>query len=214
MADPNDNLGVGGGIPPASPLGGASLEAEEKAMRKGKGRMLVGMVVAVVAAIALLIGFMASGGEDETYSTFGQNINGLKEAHFDQFWACALRGVNLADVRDNAALQSQIHVRAGQGGARYAAQVREQCMEKLAELRPKLDALIPPEDMRADVNALAEASSQLRSAWANFIAYLEADEGYSEETATEPITNIARAWYDWKRLHGAINTKLRERLGR
>lgn len=212
-SDPNDNLGVGGGMPPMSPLGGPSLEAEEKAMRKGKGRMLAGMIVAGLVAVSLLVVFMASGGENEAYSNFGQNINRVKGT-FDQFWGCSLRGVNLRDITDNAALQAQIERRAQQGGARYAAQVREQCIEQLGTLRPELDALIPPEDMQADVNALAEASSQLRSAWVNFIAYLETDEGYDPETAHEPITNIARAWYDWKRIHSQINANVREKLGR
>ena len=213
MGDANDNLGVGGGQPPQGPLGGPGLDAEEKAMRKGKGRMLAGMITAVVVAVVLAVVFMASGGEAEAYRNFGRNINGLKQAHFDQFWACALRGVNPAQVNDNEALQSQIHVRSLQGNKRYAEHVRDECMPKLQELRPKLDALIPPEEMQPKVRELGEAASALRSAWSNYIAYLETDDGYDEDTAQEPITNIARGWYDFKRVHGEINSEIRDKIG-
>jgi hypothetical protein len=213
MADPDENLGVGGGTPPMSPLGGPSLEAEEKAMRKGKGRMLAAMIVAVVAALALFFFYLTSGGENEAYRNLGQRVNGLKQEHFDQFWGCALRGVNLGTITDNASLTGQLDRRMMQGGPRYAVQVRDECMDKLAPLRQELDSLIPPEDMQADVNAMAEAASQQRSAWANLIAYLESDEGYDPDTAGEPITQVARAWYDFKRAHSAINAKIREKIG-
>lgn len=214
MGDANENLGAGGGQPPMGPLGGPSLDAEEKAMRKGKGRMLAGMITAVVAVIALAVVFLASGGEAEAYRQFGRNINGLEQEHFDQFWGCALRGVNLADIRDNEALMAQIDLRGVQGGKRYVAHVRDNCMEHLSELRPKLDALIPPEDMRQDVNQLAEATSQLRSAWSNFIAHVDSADSYDSEAAREPITQIARGWYDFRRIHGRINSKIREKIGR
>lgn len=213
MVDPNDNLGLGGGQPPMSPLGGPSLEAEEKAMRKGKGRMLAAMILAVVAALALAILFLASGGEAEAYRTFGRNINGLKQEHFDQFWGCALRGENVSDITDNAALMSQIDRRALQGGDRYVAQVRDECLGKLGDLRPKLVALIPPEGMAQDVDQLAEATSQLQSAWSNFISHVETAESYSSEAAEAPITQIARGWYDFKRIHSGLNSKIREKIG-
>lgn len=213
MGDANENLGVGGGRPPMSPLGGPSLDAEEKAMRKGKGRMLAGMIAAVVAAVVLAVVFLASGGEAEAYRQFGRNVNGLKQEHFDQFWGCALRGENLADINDNEALMAQIDLRGVQGSKRYVAHVRDDCMENLAELRSKLDALIPPEDMQGDVNELAEATSQLRSAWSNFIAHVDSAETYDSDAAREPITQIARGWYDFRRVHAQINSTIREKIG-
>lgn len=213
MGDANENLGVGGGQPPMGPLGGPSLDAEEKAMRKGKGRMLAGMIAAVVAAVVLAVVFLASGGEAEAYRQFGRNINGMKQEHFDQFWGCALRGENISEIRDNAALMDEIDQRGVQGSKRYVAQVRDQCMETLSGLRPKLDALIPPEDMQDDVNQLAEATSQLRSAWSNFIAHVDSADSYDSDAAREPITQIARAWYDFKRIHSQLNAKVREKIG-
>ena len=53
MADPNQN--PGGGLGPPGPLGGPSLDAEEKAMRSGRGRMLAVMILAVVAAVGGLV---------------------------------------------------------------------------------------------------------------------------------------------------------------
>lgn len=100
-----------------------------------------------------------------------------------------------------------------QGSKRYVAQVRDDCLPKLAELRPKLDTLIPPEDMQADVTQLAEATSQLRSAWSNFIAAVEASESYDPDANRDAISQIARGWYDFKRSHSQINSKIRERIG-
>lgn len=212
MADPNENLGVGGGMPPLGPVG--SLEAEEKALKKGKGRMLAGMIVAAIAAVAFLVWYMSSGGED-AYGTFGRNINGYDQQYFDQFWGCSLQGVDLRNIRTNDDLRGEIHERAARGGPRYAAHVRERCMPKLAEMEPKLTALIPPEDMAAKLTELNETVQRLRAAWGDFAGYLENLEGgYDEDDADEKVGQIARAWYDYSRTHNELNRSVREKLGR
>jgi hypothetical protein len=214
--DPNDNLGVGDGTPPLNPLGGASFEAEEQAMRSGKGRMLAAMIGFGVLAVAGIVAMLALGGEDEEYSKFGRNINGLRQEHFDVFWGCSLRGVNLADVRTNQDLMAQINRRATNGKARYGRQVRDNCLPQLTELEPKLRALITPEDMQEQVNELASSTEQLRASWSGFIAHLETlqDQPYDEDVAAEHVTNITKGWFDYRTTHNDLNKAVKAKLGR
>ncbi len=215
MSDPNDNMGVGGGQMPLGPV--ASMEADSKAMKSGRGRMLAAMIGSVVLAVIALIAYMASGGETEMYSQFGRNINGLRTNNFDVFWGCALRGENLGDINDNTALMAAINRRAANGRGNYARHVRDECMETLAELEPALQALIPPPEMQEKVRELEGAVGQGRSAWSGYIAYLEGipeGEGYDEEDASEHVTAVARSWYDYRRLHNELNGMIAEKLDR
>ena len=216
MSDPNDNLGVGGGMPPINPLGGPSLEAEEKAIRSGKGRMMAGMIVAVIIAAVGIVFVVASGGEDDTWSNFGRSVNGFRQTQFNPFWGCALRGANLDDIRNNSDLAAQIHRRASQGRARYARHVRDECLPKLNELGPAIQAIIPPEEMQAGVTELHDAVQALRSAWSDYIAHIEGlgDNPYDQDAANEYVTNIARGWFDYRTAHGRLNDAVSEKLGR
>jgi hypothetical protein len=149
------------------------------------------------------------------YSQYGRNINGLRIEHFDAFWGCALRGENVAEISDNAMLTAAINRRAANGRGNYARQVRDECMEKLTELEPALQTLIPPPEMQAKNRELESAVGQARSAWSGFIAYLEAipeGEGYDEAAAREHVTAVARSWYDFRRLHNELNGMVREKL--
>lgn len=213
MSDPNENLPLGG-QPPLSPLGGPSLEEEEKAMRKGKGRMLAGMILAVVAAVAALGLYLASG-DDETYSEFGRNVNGLHQARFNKFWDCSFQGFPMAKVKNDQDLREQIHKRASVGKARFGRLVRDDCLPELAELEPGLTALIPPEEFAEQVRELSDSVGSLRSGWSDFIAHLDGlgDQPYDEGAASEQVGRIAKGWYDYRRTHGALNAKLREKLG-
>src|SRR5687768_10007078 len=110
MANRKDDLGVGSGPAPLSALTGPGFEADEKALKKGRGRMLAAMVGAVVLVIAGLALYLSSG-DDETYTKFGQHVNGYDGQYFDQFWACALDGTNLREVRSDQNLRDQINRR-------------------------------------------------------------------------------------------------------
>jgi len=216
MSDPNDNLGVGDGQPPLSPLGGPSLEAEEKAIRSGKGKMMTGMIIAVVAAMAGVIALVSLGSGDDTWSKFGRNINGLRTEHFDAFWGCSLRGANLSDIRNNADLTTQINTRTKNGRARYVRHVRDECLPKLTELEPKLQSLIPPEEMQTNLQELTSSVSDLRSGWSGFIAHVEGlgENSYDEDAASEHVLKISKGWYDYRRTHNEMNSVVRQQLGR
>ena len=206
----DDDLRIGDPAPPLVP--GPSLEAEERAMRGGRGGL-----VAILGGIVLLIGgglaffVLQSGDANEAYETLGRNVNGLKARHFDAFWTCAFQGEK--DLRNNEELAVEIHSRSERGHAAYARMVRERCLDRLEQLEPRLRDLIPPDDMVSGVNELIAATELLRGAWSDYLAYLEGLEGaYDRELASERVAPIARCWYEYRRAHGALNQAIREKL--
>lgn len=203
----DDDLRLGG-APPLVP--GPSLEAEERAMRGGRGPLFAGL-----GALALLLvggfAYLVLGSDDlEPYRTLGRNVNGIQAEHFDAFWGCAFQ----ADERigNNEDLQREIHERAANGGPRFAAHVRGQCLSKLTEMEPRLRALIPPTELADEVQALIAATGALRSAWSDYLAHLEVLDTYDEEAAATLVSRIARGWFDFERAQAAIDTAIRTRL--
>jgi hypothetical protein len=189
-------------------------DVDAAALHKGRGRMLAAMIVAGLVALVGLAVYMSSG-DEEKYSTFGKNINRIDDRYFDGFWGCALRGKKLADLKSDQDLRNELHRRAENGGQRYGAHLREECMGALGELESRLNALIPPDDLQPEVRDLVDAVERLRSAMSDYIGYLDRLEGaYDRDAATQLMTPIARAWYDYRKTHSAINTKLGEKLGR
>jgi hypothetical protein len=196
-----------------SPLRGGLSGDDEAALRKGRAGslvVLVGLAVAAVAGLVLLVG-----GEDEArvYGELGKKINGLERAHFGQFWGCALQGANVADLRSNAELTSQVNGRGLERGRNYGLHVRNKCLPLLQDINPQLDTLIVPDDLSADVEAMKKATSELRGAWSEYVTYLDDPElEYSEDKALPKVTHIARGWYEFKKAHGAINKTIKARL--
>ena len=219
MTESYEQLGSAGSVPPAPPLGplgplgpiGPSLEAEEKALRKGKGVRLFKIMGVLVLIVGGIIAYLATGGDDIAYRTFGQNINGIDQEHFDQFWGCAFPGSNLADIRSDQDLRAHIHRRASGGPRTYGRHVRSDCLVELSEMRPRLEALIPPEEFQPRVREIADSIEHVQSGWVSYIAYLEAVERYDEEGAREHVSKIAKGWYDYRHAHAALNAALRER---
>lgn len=217
MADANDNQSAGGG----SPLGSPS-DDDEKLMRKGKGRMLAGMIVAGVAALAGIIIYMVSG-EDEAYAKFGKAVNGIDQQHFDQFWGCVFKGYDLERIKNNEHLRRQIHLRAERRPQAFGKYLRDECMPKLEEMDPKLTELIPPEELekplegmdKPPIPALVDATERLRSGFSGYVSYLDTAESYDRESdkVDENIDTIVRAWFDYKSAFGKLNKKLKEHLG-
>jgi len=208
----DENMGIDGGDQP--PLGGgSSLDDDEKALRKGNtGPLIIGLLAAVVVTGGL--GYVLMQGEDgDQYGTIGSAINGMKQEHFDQFWACALPNQSLSELRNDQDLRSAIHKRARRVPRAYASHVREQCLVKLNEHGPNLRALIPPEDLTAQLADLQTAITDLTDACTEYITYLEgATEGYSEDDARPTISKIAKGWYDYRHVHSGLNSSIRDHI--
>jgi hypothetical protein len=147
------------------------------------------------------------------YGEIGRKVNGLRQAHFDQFWACALSGKNLSDLKSNTDLIGQLDGRAAQGGKAYADHLRSKCIARLTGIEPELDSLIAPEDLKIDLESLKTATRNLRSGTSAFIAYLDApDHSYETDQASPLLTDIARAWYDYRNAQANLNKTLKTKL--
>ncbi len=198
-----------------------TLEEAEKALRSGRRRMLLAMVVAALAALGGLVAYMASG-DDEAVARFGRSVNGYDREHFKAFWGCALPKVDLRSLRTNEDVTRQMHLRAEERPQAYGRHLRERCLPKLTGLSAKLRALLPPqgfevplEGMKRPVaSALADASERLSGAVSDYASYLSGLEaGYDRELAAERVQAIVRAWYDYRVARARLNAALEARLG-
>lgn len=197
------------------PLGGASLDAEEKAMKGGKGGMIAGTIIVVLLLGGAGTWAVMSGGESDQYGEFGRTVNGMHAADYLQFWACALQSGSAYDnLRTNADLGAAIDLRAGRGGPRYGARIRDTCMPKLADMRPKIESLMPPADLRNQIHDLGVGVEELRTGWSEYIAYLDQHgTPYDHDDAAEHVLKIEKGWYDYKHAFKAVNDHLRTKIG-
>lgn len=196
-----------------APLMSSTLTDAETAMHRGRAGSLVALVLLGAAAVAGLVFLVSGDDQARVYGEIGKKVNGLERAHFTQFWGCALPGENLADVRSNVVLIAQVGGRAMERGRNYGVHVRDKCMPMLSEIGPQLDMLIMPDDLRADVSAMQKANGELRSAFSGFITYLDDPElEYDEEKAKPQLSQIARAFYEFKKAHGSFNAKIKAKL--
>ncbi len=198
-----------------------TIEEAERAIRSGRRRMLVVMVLAAVAALGGLIAFMASG-DDEAVARFGRSVNGYDREHFKAFWGCMLPRADLKSLRTNEDVSRQIHLRAEENAQAYGAYLRKRCLPKLSGLSTKLRALIPPRGFdaplegmdRPPLSALADAAERLSGAVSDYAGYLSGLEGgYDRDMASSRVEAIVRAWYDYRVARAKLNAALKEQLG-
>jgi hypothetical protein len=185
----------------------------EGSMHKGRAGSLVLMGALGLALLGGLVFLVGGDDQARVYGEIGKQVNGLKRASFDQFWGCALHGANVADIKSNSELMAQVGGRAERSGRAYGLHVRDDCMKKLENVGPLLEALIVPQDLKSDVGALEQANGRLRSAFSDYVTYLDdPDLEYDVEKAEPHLQQIARAWYDFVRAHGALNKAIRAKL--
>jgi hypothetical protein len=188
-----------------------TLADDEAALRKGKAGSLIAVSVLGLAVVGGLLYLM--GGEDQArvYGDLGKQINGLKQASFDQFWSCALQGEDLRDVTSNTELMARLDGLGRDGGRRYAENMRKACKPQLENIGPALDTLIVPPELQAHVRAMSEAAASLRTATSGFIVYLDDPElKYDDATARPHVSAMTRAWYDFKKAHGEANQVIKQ----
>ena len=183
-------------------------------MRSGKGRMLAAMIVAVLASAGGLTWYMFQGDAANSYREFGKTVNGVHNNQWLKFWECSLQsGAAYERVRNNTDLKAALDQRASRGGPRFGRLVRETCMPNLAQMHDKYAALLPPDDLKEEVRAVATAADALRTGFSEYIAFLDAAGAtYDPETSGEPIMKIAQAWFDYKNAFNALNRKIRTRI--
>mgnify|MGYP003382713874 CR=1 FL=1 len=210
MTDPN--LPGGGWTPLAPPSAPQpSLDEEERAMKSGRGKMIA-FAVAVLVALGVLVGFLMTSGGTNEYGNIGRQINGMRTGNFDAFWMCALPRANLRNLQNNQQIRDEIHERAHFSPSQYAQLVRTTCMSNLNDHVQPLDQLIPSEDLRPGIEALRVSLRSLIDGWNAYLSYLDTLDGaYDGESpeATTLVSAIARAWFDYKVAHGALNDIIR-----
>ena len=202
--------------PQMPPLGGPSLDAEEKAMKSGKGGMIAGSIVVVLLILGAGAWALMSGGDGDRYGDFGRTVNGNHSTYWLQFWSCALQSGQQYDrIRTNSDLSAELDQRASRGGTRYGAMVRDRCLPKLAEMQDKTASLIPPDDLKDQIRDLGAAVGELRSGWSEYIAYLDQNGSnpYDHDAAEEHVAKIEKGWYDYKRAFKAVNDGVRAKIG-
>lgn len=205
----------GGGF---APIGGqqppqTSFEDDEKALKSGRGKMLVAMFVAVAAAIGGFAWYLSAGGENE-YGPLGRQINAVDAQYFDRFWSCALPREDMAEISTNVELTAAIAERARTARV-YSQHVRETCLPMLDEALPPMDALLAPDDMRAPLDRMRASLVALRAAYDGMARYLDQlTDPFDAEDADfrTAATAIARAWHDYKVAHNELNGIVRSHL--
>jgi hypothetical protein len=201
-----------GGFAPLPPVGGPSLEEEERAMKSGRGRMLVAGAAAVIAAIAALGWFMSSSGQSE-YGQVGQQVNGMRSQYFDAFWSCALPREDVRDVDTADELKAAIARFSANAG--YSRIIRTDCLVHLDEHRAPLNALIAPPELSAPIAELSTALAAMRTAWDEYLAYLDRPDATfdaADPEADRLLTAVVRGWFDYRVAFGHVNDAVREHL--
>lgn len=190
-----------------------SFADDEAALKRGKGGVFGVLAVIVVAGIAVLWFVVGKDDQARVYGELGKQLNGLKQAHFDQFWGCALSGANLASIKTNTDLETQLDGRASERGQNYALYLRDKCASKLTDIEPTLDTLIVPDDLKQPVAEMKAATSKLRAGVGGLISYLDTPELHYDRAAADVyLQNITRGWFDFRNAHADLNKVLKSRL--
>ena len=77
--------------------------------------------------------------------------------------------------------------------AHTACTCATECMPKLEDIGPKLDTLIVPQELQADITALKQANATLRASLKGLVAYLDNPELDYDEAAAKPCSIRSRA---------------------
>lgn len=203
-----------GGFAPLPPVGGPSLEDEERAMKSGRGGMIAAGVFAVIALLGGLGWFVATSGPNE-YGQVGQQVNGMRSQYFDAFWSCALPREDVRDLNSPDELKGMIARFTASNTSGYARIVRTDCMHFLDEHRAPLDALIAAPGLGEPVGHLSAALTAQHAAWDAYLAHLDTpglEFDAESETVDGLITAIVQAWIDYRAAIREINDIVREHV--
>lgn len=181
---------------PQQPVPTTTFADDEKALHKGRGRMVVfntSALILILGAIAWFV--MKDTAGQEVRSTLG-GVNRLHRDHYKAFWGCALQSPveRYTKAEDLIAKLSKM---ATGSEKRYAAYIRNKCMPNLQPYRANLDALPKgAAELQAELDALGPRIDTVRSSWTDFIAYLESPD-VDPETTPERVQIVAKGWYDY-----------------
>lgn len=191
------------------------LLTDGRAFKRGRWRMLLTGGVIFAGVVALGMWMITEGGTHQAYGAVGQSVNGVRESAFDGFWACTLGPQQAIMVRNNRQMTDALHRRAFQGGAQYAAHVKNQCMSRLDEVGPELSKISAPEALVEPLQRIESATVSLKTAMVAYIDYVaKAGPKYNPDSdqARGLVINVTRGWYDYRQEHAALNRAIADEL--
>lgn len=202
-----------GGFDPLPPVGGPSLEEEERAMKSGRGGMIAAAAFAVLLVVGASAWFLTTSGPNE-YGQIGQQVNGMRAEHFDTFWSCALPREDVRDLDTADELKAAL-ARFSANTEGYVRILRTECLVHLTQHQAPLDALIAPPELSGPIGELSAALVALRSAWDAYLEHLSQPDFTfdAEDPETDRLlTAVVRGWFDYRVAFGHVNDAVREHL--
>jgi hypothetical protein len=180
--------------------------------RSGKG-VLWGLVMAAACALMAMWLWLSHNDQARVYGELGRKLNGMRQAEFDAFWQCVLEDVDISSLRSNADLLRWLRSSVESGGPEYALHLRDDCMGMLGAISPRLNQLIAPSDLQADIATMQSASALLQRDFRSVIACVGRGLDVCPPGATQTqLQSIARGWFDFQTAHAAVNRTIRSRL--
>jgi hypothetical protein len=180
--------------------------------RSGRG-VLWGLVAAAACALLGMWLWVSHNDQARVYGELGRKLNGVRQSEFDAFWQCVLEDVDVNALRSNAELLHWLRSSLESGGPEYAVHLRDDCMGMLRAIPLRLNQLIAPPDLQADIATMEAATSLLQRDFRSVIACVGRGSNVCAPGAMQPqLQNIARGWFDFQTAHAAVNRTIRGRL--
>lgn len=180
--------------------------------RSGRG-VLWGLIAAAGCVLLGLWLWLSHNDQARVYGELGRKLNGVRQVEFDVFWQCVLEDVDISALRSNTDLLHWLRSSVDAGGPEYAVHLRDDCMVRLSAIPQRLNQLIAPPDLQADIAAMQTATSSLQHAFRSVIACVGRGQDLCPLGALQPqLQNIARGWFDFQTAHAAVNKTIRSRL--
>jgi hypothetical protein len=180
--------------------------------RSGRG-VLLGFVAAAACALLGMWLWVSHNDQARVYGELGRKLNGMRQAEFDAFWQCVLEDVDASELRSNADLLRWLRSSVESGGPEYAVHLRDDCMGMLGAIPTRLNQLIAPTDLKADIATMEAATGLLQRDFRSVISCVGRGHEVCPPAAMQPqLQSIARGWFDFQTAHAAVNRTIRSRL--
>jgi hypothetical protein len=194
----SDEKAPKGEAAPAAPQREMSIEEEERAMHTGGWKLpvLLGlMAVLILGGIAL---FIMSGSQKEEIDEAAGHLNRMHTEHFVAFYGCAKIPHEVRFYKSRDDMTGRMAKIAWGSEKRYGAYLKSKCIPQFGDYGSQVAAMDTPEGMRAEVQDLAAKIRNLRSAWDEYIRYLDRTEPEEPEDAiVEHASPVANAFSEY-----------------
>jgi hypothetical protein len=161
------------GAAPPAPERQLSIEEEERAMHTGGWKLPLWLGLFAVGVIGGITWFVMQGSEVEEVETAAGQLNRLHTEHFVAFYGCAKVPHEMRVYKTMDDVTRRMAKVAWGSEKRYATYLRTKCIPQFGDYGSKVAAMETPQGMRSEVNDLAAKIRDLRSAWDEYVRYLD-----------------------------------------